>query len=292
MTGIDKIVAGVDFTGHGMEGTRWAAAHLEPGTIFLVHALHLPKPPSFLRGLWGDEEQIALSARAGATDRLEEFAEQLARETGVTVEARVRTGVPGEQIVEVANSVGAKLVVVGPHSRHRGRWGRLGSTAERAIHHGRVPTLLATGHLREPRRMLAAVDDSAVSAGVLSWLERLARHTGARATAIHVIDNTMEMTYRAILKPNAPDRETGLEKEAGTWLEARLENVGLEDVDATVALGDPALEILAAAERTGADLLIMGTHGAGAATRLLMGGVARAVTRGVHCPVLLLPTPE
>ncbi len=289
MNALDKVVAGVDFSGHGLDGARWVAQHLEPETLVLVHALHLPRPPTFLKGLWGDPEQIALSAQSGATSRLEEFAEQLARETGTKVEARVRTGAPGEQIAEVADAVEADLIVIGPHGRRQGRWDRLGSTAERVIHHGRVPTLLATGQLRKPSRVLAAIDDSAVAAGVLEWLEFVAARTGARATVMNVIDNTTEVTYRAILAPNAPGRETELEQKASAWLEARLGEAGMSEAEAKVALGEPAVEILAAAERLGADLLVLGTHGAGAAARLLIGGVTRMVVRGAHCPVLLLP---
>lgn len=292
MKNIEKVVAGVDFTGQGMDGVRWVARHLEPESIVLVHALHLPNPPSFLAGLWGDDEQISVSAHAGATERLEDLAERLGQETGLDVEARVRTGPPGDQIARVADSVDADLVVVGPHSTRRGRWERLGSTAERVIHQVRVPTLLTTGRLGDPERILAAIDESAVSAGLLSWLKALSEHLEAEATLLHVIDNTLEMSYRAILSPNVPGREVELERKASAWLETRLAEVGFDGAEPKVALGEPAIEILAAVERLNADLLLMGTHGAGTATRLLMGGVTRMVVRSIHCPLLLLPTPD
>lgn len=292
MNGIRRAVAAIDFGGHGMEGARWTARYLKPDMIYLVHALHLPRPPSFLEGLWGDEEQVELSARAGAAERLEEFGRQLARETGAKVETRLRTGPPAEQIAEAARSVEADVIVLGPHSRRHGHWDRLGSTADRVLHQARLPTLLATGTLREPRLLLAAIDDSAADAGVLGWSRALSDLTGARAAALHVIDNTTEMTYRAILAPSVPGRETELERKASGWLESRLTETGIEGVEAHVALGDPPLEILAAAERLGADLLILGTRAAGAAGRLLMGSVARQVVRGARCPVWLVPLPE
>ncbi len=292
MSGLGCVVAAVDFTGDGLEGARWAARHLAPERLVLLHSVHLPEPPGFLKGLFGDEEQVALSAQAGARARLEEFARQLERETSVPVEARIRTGEPAEQIAAVAGAVDAELVVIGPHARCKGRWHPLGSTAERVIHDARVPTLLTTGGLRQPERILAAVDDSAVAAGLLEWLGRLVAITGAEATVVHVIDTSLEMTYRAILAPRAPGRETELERKGTAWLEGRLREAGFEDeVTARVVLGEPGLEILVASERFQADLILMGTHGAGAATRFLAGGVARMVMRGARCPVLLLPTP-
>lgn len=289
MTGVRQAVAGIDFGGQGLDGARWVASQLEPERLILAHALHLPRPPSFLRGIWGDEEQIELSAHAGAEARLEDLARHVERETGVRTEARIRVGAPAEEIAAVADSVEADLIVLGPHSRRRGRWDALGSTAERVIHETKIPTLLAIGDLHPPRRLLAAVNDGSVEAGIFGWVRLLRERTGAEATALNVIDNTMEMTYRAILAPQAADRATELEAKASEWLAGRLDSVGLSDVEAVVALGDPTFEILTTAERVGADLLLLGTHGAGAAARILLGGTARLVARGARCPLLLLP---
>lgn len=293
MKALDTVVVAVDFGGADLDGARWAARELEPRRVVLVHSIHVPEPPSFLKSLWGDEEQIEVSARAGADDRLEELAEQLARETGVTFDFRVRSGPPAEQVAEVADAVDAELVVVGPHVKGAGIGSYLGSTAERLLHRARRPTLLATGRLRPVETILAAIDDGAVTAGILGWLERLSAMTGAEVKVLHVIDNTTEMTYRAILAPRSADRRVELEKKAEAWLATRLHQAGVgPEAEALVSLGDPALEILATAQRTDAGLILMGTHGAGAATRLLMGGVASIVIRSARCPVWLLPTPK
>lgn len=293
MKELGTVVVAVDFSGADLDGARWVGRELGPRKVVLVHSVHIPEPPSFLESLWGDEEQIEVSARAGADDRLEELAEQLGRETGVPFDSRIRSGPPAEQIAEVADALDADLVVVGPHVKGRGVRSYLGSTAERLIHRARRPTLLATGRLQRIETILAAIDDSAVSAGILGWLERLAAMTGATSKVVHVIDNTTEMTYRAILAPRAADRRVELEEKAEAWLATRLRQSGIEpEAEALVSLGDPALEVLATARRTGADLILMGTHGAGTATRLLMGGVASLVIRGARCPVWLLPTPK
>jgi nucleotide-binding universal stress UspA family protein len=52
--------------------------------------------------------------------------------------------------------------------------------------------------------------------------------------------------------------------------------------------GPPADVVLAAARRTKADLIVMGSHGQGALARLVLGSVASKVLAGSEVPVLLV----
>jgi nucleotide-binding universal stress UspA family protein len=49
-------------------------------------------------------------------------------------------------------------------------------------------------------------------------------------------------------------------------------------------------QILALADRIGADLIVVGTHAARGMERLLLGSVADKVIRGATQPVLVVPT--
>ncbi|MDR3639035.1 MAG: universal stress protein [Isosphaeraceae bacterium] len=57
-------------------------------------------------------------------------------------------------------------------------------------------------------------------------------------------------------------------------------------VDYQIRKGDAADEILAMAEESSCDLLVLGTHGRSGVDRLLMGSVAEAVMRHAPCPTL------
>ena len=55
-----------------------------------------------------------------------------------------------------------------------------------------------------------------------------------------------------------------------------------------IEVGDPADLILAAAERDGTDLIVMGSRGLNAAQRFLLGSVSTKVTTHAHCAVLVI----
>ena len=57
-------------------------------------------------------------------------------------------------------------------------------------------------------------------------------------------------------------------------------------VESQVMEGDPVDMILRGAEEMHSDVIIMGTHGRTALTRLLLGSVAESVIRKAPCPVL------
>jgi nucleotide-binding universal stress UspA family protein len=64
----------------------------------------------------------------------------------------------------------------------------------------------------------------------------------------------------------------------------RLRSAGWQSV-ATVSSGDPKAVILDRAESTGADFIVVGSHGVSALTRFLLGNVAAAVLRYAKCSV-------
>ncbi|MEK7715145.1 MAG: universal stress protein, partial [candidate division NC10 bacterium] len=57
-------------------------------------------------------------------------------------------------------------------------------------------------------------------------------------------------------------------------------------------VGVPFEEIVKAAEKEGADMIVMGTHGRSGLNRLLLGSVAERVIRLAPCPVLTVRQPQ
>jgi len=294
MNGPPTVLAGIDFGGAGSDAAMWAALHLKPEKLVLGHVVNAPRLPSFLALQSGTEELVNTRLVEDAENRIAVLVRELAADTGVPCEGDVRVGADiAVTLDEMAEAHDAGLIALGPHDRRKGGWNPLGTIPARLLHGSRRPTLVVRGAFGEaPRRVLAAVDDSAVSAHVLEWMAWTTRELGAAGTALHVIDYPLRDFARYIGQPAGHD-PTRFEEQASDWLRQRLTAAGLDDsFDVRVAIGDPEVEILAAARRLDAGLLIMGTRGAGAIGRFLLGTVAQAVARRSACPVLLLPAKE
>jgi nucleotide-binding universal stress UspA family protein len=70
-------------------------------------------------------------------------------------------------------------------------------------------------------------------------------------------------------------------------VEALLREQGLQH-EVVSSLGTPDDEIVAQAERYGADLIVVGTREPGFLQRLLTGSVSAGVARKAHCDVLVV----
>ena len=71
----------------------------------------------------------------------------------------------------------------------------------------------------------------------------------------------------------------------------RVENAGILVAGETIT-GRAAPEIVAYAKKTGADLIVMGTHGRSGFQHALLGSVAERVVHHSPCPVLVVPAPR
>jgi nucleotide-binding universal stress UspA family protein len=110
----------------------------------------------------------------------------------------------------------------------------------------------------------------------------LARDYNARLILLHVLPSPMVIyaggPVPAETWPSVEDVKEKLRSMEGRTQHVRVESLVME--------GDPVDMILRAAEETHCGVIVMGTHGRTALTRLLMGSVAESVIRKAPCPVL------
>lgn len=119
------------------------------------------------------------------------------------------------------------------------------------------------------KKILLPVDSRGPCPQVLADAQILARDFGAKLTTLHVADT---------IAPDSEDRHMV------------PEGLALERV---VVRGDPASRIIAYANDSRPDLVMMPAHGTGRFRRLLLGSVTAKVLGGVHAPVwTVLPDPQ
>lgn len=141
--------------------------------------------------------------------------------------------------------------------------------------------------------ILVPTDFSQASELAVDAAAVLARQLGVKLTLVHVHDP-------GALRPSAAigwskSVEDGAEAEIERTIESGFEKLvderleGVEVAD-TVLLHDSsaAHAICSYAEKVGADLIVIGTHGRTGLKHLLIGSVAERVVRHAACPVLTL----
>ncbi len=219
---------------------------------------------------------------------------QRLRKDGICVEAQVLPGLRvASSLAEYADEHQVDMIFMATHG-HSGvsrLW--LGSVADELIRKSRIPVLVSHPDLDAESGMpavthiLVALDGSDLAESVLGAVSELAHATGARITLVHVVALVTVLGPR-ILPLVQHELEPELER-AAAYLErmARgLRDEGL-DVDTKAVHGKtPALALPELADRLGADVIAMATHGYGGLKRALLGSVADKVVRSSPLPVL------
>ena len=137
-------------------------------------------------------------------------------------------------------------------------------------------------------RILVTLDHSKSDAAILAHVRGLAKYCGASVVLIHVADGWAARNVNALSLRESEEIKS--DREYIERCRTELEADGLT-AEAVLASGNPSEEIVAAAEREGADLIAMATHGHRLLNDLIRGTVANEVRHRTVVPVLLVRTP-
>lgn len=141
------------------------------------------------------------------------------------------------------------------------------------------------------KHILLPIDGSDASNRAIEKGAELAKALGAAVTLMTAIEQypagLVGTVYRAHDNPmHQAARDAGAH-----WLEqakARVVQHGIEPRQIVIQDRSVAQGILDAAQSAGADLIVMGSHGAGALERLLIGSQTQRVLAHTRIPVLVL----
>jgi nucleotide-binding universal stress UspA family protein len=286
-----EVVVGFDGSGVAASAVVWAAAEAarRGAPLRLVTAAGYPAvAPQASRDLpW------ACTPLSGAVAEVAHSGAALvhARQPRVPVGVVTATGSAASALVEASST--AALVVVGSRGGRRSG-AALGSVAASVSAHSACPVVVVRGAqdaADEVRPVVAGVDGSAGAAAALAFAADHAATAGAplevlaawRAPAGNARDE-----HRGAAPSGAP--ELAAHRAAQQAVVAALAEVAATHPEVRAdgrIVDDSAACALSAASRD-AGLVVVGSHGAGATSELLLGSVSRSVLHTAACPVAVV----
>jgi nucleotide-binding universal stress UspA family protein len=295
MARIENILCPIDFS----DGSRRALDH----ALAIAHwynaavtALHVTPPLSLAPYI---DPRVHPLPVARTPEDLENLRLQLAlfveQEKGdFSIASVVKEGLIAGEIIGLAETNRADMVVMGTHGRSGFQRLILGSVTESVLRHSPSPVLTVPPHAADAvpvgprlfRRILCAVDFSPCSLKALEYASALADQGDASLTVLHVYEPIAD--HVAVTTGDVGNKIFGAaaERYLHELVAERLPGRG--HVTQTLTIGKSGPEILRVADGEGIDLLVLGVTGRGAADVIWFGSTAHHVVRRATCPVLTL----
>ncbi len=134
-------------------------------------------------------------------------------------------------------------------------------------------------------RILLALDEGGDADAAILAVTALARAFSSEVTVLHIRER--RVTSAGVIESESIPESFAF----GEAVAARLTELGVP-ASAVIAASHPrqvASRILGQADRTGADLIVLGGSRPPSIRERLFGDVSRALAQAARCPVLLLP---
>jgi nucleotide-binding universal stress UspA family protein len=142
----------------------------------------------------------------------------------------------------------------------------------------------------QPKKIICSTDFSDFSNYAISYATALAREFKSKLYFCHVIDLSSAAVYgEAVL---------ALEEQQKRMIayarEELSELMADHDVDwePLISVGNPGYEIARLAQEMGADLTVAASHGRSGLKRFILGSVTERLMRTLHCPLLVVRSPD
>lgn len=247
----------------------------------------------------GDLEFIGVSNLKGVlntpTDTLLETAREIAGDDADRIITNVEQGEVYEKIVDIAESEGCSLIMMGRRGLHRLENMLVGSVTTRVITHwpGDVLVVPRDASLSWDN-IVVATDGSSHGNVALEKAAEFCQLHDSKMTIVSVTnmypefyaDSAIVGSFFGSKKEAVVDT---MEKKSVAVLEEARARVAAAGVEAETALlrGDPAEEITSYARKHGAGIIFAGSRGRAGLKKILMGSVAEKIIGLADSPVFV-----
>lgn len=250
-------------------------------TVHVVHVVRKERMIGPLRFPYADVETESQAARLAMDNLTRSDAFK-----GVLCTQFVEPGEVLEVVFKLSSHLHPDLIILGTHGRRGLKYVVLGSLAEQVFRHVPCPVLTVGPKVRNRGmaqgridRILYATDLSPASLRALKYGLYIARTSYAELILLHAIFHLAEYPLFDL------DEEV---REVRQRLTDLVVKSGV-DYQIVVGSGPPTEVILAAAEESKADLVIMGAHQASFGSSHAPWAIAHEVVGRTPCPALMVP---
>lgn len=140
--------------------------------------------------------------------------------------------------------------------------------------------------------IIAAIDFSAASEKAFAFAVQLAKGLKCEVLAVHIMNTTdLRFALREGIDVSV-DTSAQLQERVKAFLDRQFETLiakhgqSYGDVRILTGRGNPAIEIIKLAKKSGETMIVAGTTGRSAAAELLLGSTARDLIHSAPCPVV------
>jgi nucleotide-binding universal stress UspA family protein len=277
------IVVGVDGSAPSNAAVHWAArdASARNVPLTLVHMLkefvptfpQMPMPTGV--AVWQEDDGRQVLEQAV------KIAQEVVRpERNIAITAELKSSPPVPTLVELSDE--AEMVVVGSNGRGAVSRVLLGSVSSAVVRRANCPVAVVRDE--EPARseqgpVLVGIDCSPVSERALALAFDEASRRGVGLTALHAWSDVA--VYERPWLDWKSEAERNLAEYLAGWQE-RYPDVLLNRLVLPDHPGRALIE-----ESKSAQLVLVGSHGRGGLTGVLLGSVSNAVVHAAHAPVIV-----
>lgn len=279
----------VDGSDNSYEAVRALKYLRRADELTLLHVVDAPRPaypmmvPEVAQELYA---QLERSMKEDGDHLLARVQSLLPPHSG-PVTKRLEVGSPAEVIVTMAESHHVDLIVMGARGLGPVKERLFGSVSHRVMNLAPCAKLIVKGPVRDLKQILLPLQGQADAETALRFLQKHPFEQPANVSLLTVLPLT---------RPPWPVDNAAAEKLEAQALEHAREFI--EDVATKIrvlghttrgisVLGVPATMIVREAEKLGADLIMLGSHGRQGLTRFVLGSVSHAVIHQAQCPVLV-----